>query len=214
IPGQKGPTAEPIMVEGHEEWEVEKILSSQLYRRRLQYLVRWKHCGPDEDSWEPASLLKNSKEAIQEYHKAHPQAIRTLDSSPADQTFALLQRDSTLRVELIGGKGPTRRTNDAAGLDLYASRDQVIPSKSRALISTGIKIQLPTGTYGHIAPRSDSIVKDINTIESAIDRDFTGEIQVTLVNTSDIDLKINKNDSIAQLIVERIAVCNVEITQI
>ncbi|PSS36928.1 hypothetical protein PHLCEN_2v1227 [Hermanssonia centrifuga] len=96
IPGQKGPTAEPITVERHEEWEVEKILPSWLYCRRLQYLVRWKHCGSDEDSWEPASLLKNSKKAIQEYHKAHPQAIRTLDSSPADQTFALLQRDSTL----------------------------------------------------------------------------------------------------------------------
>ncbi|PSS36937.1 hypothetical protein PHLCEN_2v1213 [Hermanssonia centrifuga] len=188
ISGQKGPTAEPITVDGHEE--------------------------PDKDSWKPASLLKNSKEAIQEYHKAHPQAICTLDSRQADQTFALLQRDSTLWVELIGGKGPTRRTNDAAGLDLYASRDQVIPSKSRALISTGIKIQLPTGTYGHIAPRSNPIVKDINTIESIIDQDYTGKIQVTLVNTSDLILKINKNDPIAQLIVEQIAVCDVKVTQI
>ncbi len=88
--------------------------------------------------------------------QCHPQAIHILDSSQVNQTFVLLQRDSTLQVELIGGKGFTRRTNDAAGLDLYASRDQVIPGKSRALILTGIKIQLPTGTYDHIAPRSDS----------------------------------------------------------
>ncbi len=73
---------------------------------------------------------------------------------------------------------------------------------------------LTYSAYGHIAPRSDSIVKDVDTIESAIDCDYSGKIQVTLANTSDLDLKINKNNSIAQLIVERIAVCNVEITQI
>ena len=79
IPGQKAAPPEPVLIDGNEEYEVEKILDSRRYRRQLQYFVRWKGYGTDEDSWEPVKNLSGSQELIEEFHAAHPQAIRTLD---------------------------------------------------------------------------------------------------------------------------------------
>lgn len=61
ISGQKGPAAKPVIIDGHEEWEVEKILSSCWHYHKLQYLVRWKNNIPDEDTWEPVVNLKGSQ---------------------------------------------------------------------------------------------------------------------------------------------------------
>ena len=47
--GQIPPPAPPVEVEGEEEWEVESILDSRFFRRRLQYLVKW--AGHDAPSW-------------------------------------------------------------------------------------------------------------------------------------------------------------------
>ena len=210
IPGQKGPVAQPEMVDGHEEWAVEKILSSRRLRRKLQYLVRWKNTTPEEDTWEPAENLKGAPDAVREYHEAHPQAIRTLDDNPGP---VLIQRDSTLRVDLQGGKEPMKRTRNAAGFDLYARLDQEIASHTRVSIPTGVRIQLPTGTYGRIAPRSISVTHELETVQGVIDRDHTGEIQVILENNSNATQRVKQNDPIAQLIIERIANCDIEVTK-
>ena len=78
IPGQKVSPPEPVLIDGHEEYEVEKILDSRHYRKQLQYLVRWKGYGPKDDSWEPVKNLSGAKELITEFHQAHPQAIHAL----------------------------------------------------------------------------------------------------------------------------------------
>ena len=69
---------EPVLIDGHEEYEVEKILDSRHYRKQLQYLVRWKGYGPKDDSWQPVKNLSGAKELITEFHQAHPQAIHAL----------------------------------------------------------------------------------------------------------------------------------------
>ena len=75
---------------------------------------------------------------------------------------------------------------------------------------TGIKVKLPTSTYGRIAPRSGLSLKGIDVAAEVIDRDYRGEVRVVLVNNSHIPLKVNIGDRIAQLIVERIATVEVE----
>jgi hypothetical protein len=62
----------PVILEGVEEFEVESILDSRIFRNGLQYLVHWKGFSVAERSWEPASHLKNSLHAVQEFHSLNP----------------------------------------------------------------------------------------------------------------------------------------------
>lgn len=56
-------------------------------------------------------------------------------------------------------KLPTRGSALAAGYDLYADEDAVVPARGQALVSTGIAMTVPDGCYGRIAPRSGLAVK-------------------------------------------------------
>lgn len=49
---------------------------------------------------------------------------------------------------------PTRGSASAAGFDLYASQDDTVPARGKAMVETGIAVALPAGTYGRVAPRS------------------------------------------------------------
>ena len=61
--------APPVEVDGEEEWEVTKVLDSWLFRRRLQYLVKW--IGYDDPTWEPAKSV-NGLHAIHLFHQQYP----------------------------------------------------------------------------------------------------------------------------------------------
>ena len=74
IVGQKGPTPTPVVVDGEEEWIVDKILQHRVCQKKLEYLVRWKGFMWDHDTWEPATSFKNAPEKIEEYKKENFQA--------------------------------------------------------------------------------------------------------------------------------------------
>jgi hypothetical protein len=69
LPLQQHEPPPPVMVKGEEEYEVERIEDSSIFRRHLQYLVKWK--GYDEMNWEPAVNVDRLK-AIDEFHKPQP----------------------------------------------------------------------------------------------------------------------------------------------
>ena len=99
---------------------------------------------------------------------------------------------------------PTRATDLSAGYDLYSTQEYKIPPNSIAIIDTGIRIQLPSGTYGRIASRSGLVVKHcIETKAGVIDPDYTGVIKVVLHNFGNTEYTINPQDRVAQLILER-----------
>ncbi|ASA40120.1 ORF3 [Dioscorea bacilliform virus] len=102
---------------------------------------------------------------------------------------------------------PQRMTADAAGYDLVTiSDDTEIPAFGRALLRTGLAIQVPQGTYGRIAPKSGvSLKKGVIINAGVIDRDFTGEIQILVQNVSPTPVIIPHLSAIAQLILEQIA---------
>ena len=62
----------PEVIEGEEEFEVEDILSHRLHGNTVQYLVRFKSYGPEEDLWLPAKNLRNAPNIVEEYHKRNP----------------------------------------------------------------------------------------------------------------------------------------------
>lgn len=55
---------------------------------------------------------------------------------------------------------PTKGSVKAAGYDLKSAFDYVVPARGKELIDTGIKIELPEGCYGRIAPRSGLAAKN------------------------------------------------------
>jgi hypothetical protein len=81
--GQKYTMPLPEIIDGDEEYEVEKILKSRRTGRgkRLQYYVRWKGYGPNDDTWEPVENLQHAQEAVKEFYNRHPQAIRTMSAT-------------------------------------------------------------------------------------------------------------------------------------
>jgi dUTP pyrophosphatase len=100
---------------------------------------------------------------------------------------------------------PERGTSKSAGYDLKASENCIVPARSHKAIKTGVKVILPSNTYGRIASRSSLSFK--NSIEvgaGVIDEDYRDELMVILHNHSNIDFVVQEKDRIAQLIVERI----------
>ncbi|KAG6524818.1 hypothetical protein ZIOFF_014762 [Zingiber officinale] len=104
---------------------------------------------------------------------------------------------------------PIRRTPGAAGYDISITHAQDIPALNRSLLSTGICIQIPQNTYARIAPRSSTALKGIIIMGGVIDSDYRGEVKVMAFNTTNEDIFRNKQECIAQLIIEHIATPNV-----
>ena len=100
---------------------------------------------------------------------------------------------------------PARSTPGAAGYDLFSTDNYVVLPGRRVVVSTGITVQLPPGTYGRIAPRSGLAVKHgIDVLAGVIDPDYTGELKVVLYNSDPRQTYvIRPNYRIAQLILEK-----------
>jgi len=71
VEGQKKEMPQPVVIEGEEEWEVEKIMNKRRVRGRDKYLVRWKGCTAEEDTWESRENLKNARDLVEEYEKKY-----------------------------------------------------------------------------------------------------------------------------------------------
>jgi len=122
-------------------------------------------------------------------------------------------------------KAPTRANNSDAGYDLYASRSMTINPMDRAIVPTGIAIEIPKGFYGRIAPRSGLAIKrGMDVLAGVIDSGYRNEVGVVLVNLnipealylqdnksralrsafgSRLRYDIIEGDRVAQLIIER-----------
>lgn len=94
-----------------------------------------------------------------------------------------------------------------AGLDLHAAEEKLIKVGDYELIKTGIKIAVPEGYAAFVYPRSGLALKKGITVLNAdgvIDSGYRGEIGVILINHGKKDFKIDFNDRIAQLIIQKV----------
>jgi predicted aspartyl protease/transposase InsO family protein len=79
LPGQQPPEPPPDVIEGEREWEVQQILGSRLFKRQLQYRVKW--VGYDDDpAWYPAGNFVNSNDKVKEFHEENPTAPKAIGS--------------------------------------------------------------------------------------------------------------------------------------
>jgi dUTP pyrophosphatase len=103
---------------------------------------------------------------------------------------------------------PEYATPLAAGLDLRANLDApvVLKSLERAMIPTGLFIELPAGYEAQVRPRSGLAAKHGITVLNSpgtIDADYRGEIKVIAVNLSPSDFTIENGERVAQLVVAK-----------
>ncbi|KAH7715385.1 DeoxyUTP pyrophosphatase [Aphelenchoides avenae] len=117
---------------------------------------------------------------------------------------------STVVVEYVRASehacAPLVGSENAAGADLCAAEECFVPAGGRRLVSTGLRVAIPHGFYGRIAPRSGLAVKHfIDVGAGVVDADYRGELKVLLFNFGSEGFKIKIGDRIAQLICEQIA---------
>ncbi|HVE13733.1 MAG TPA: dUTP diphosphatase [Elusimicrobiota bacterium] len=106
---------------------------------------------------------------------------------------------------------PARASPGAAGYDISSNIRVSIAPYGKAIVSTGIAVTAPPGTYGRLAPRSGFTWNHHTSLEAGVcDRDYTGELKVVLFNHSDATVLIEAGMRIAQLILERVATPEVE----
>ncbi len=104
---------------------------------------------------------------------------------------------------------PEYATPQSAGLDLRAnlSEDVTLPSLGRALIKTGLYLQLPQGYEAQIRPRSGLALKhglSLANCVGTIDADYRGEIGVIMINLSNNPYTIQDGDRIAQIVIAQV----------
>ena len=103
---------------------------------------------------------------------------------------------------------PEYQTPLSAGLDIRANISQSITLSplERAMVPTGLYVELPEGYEMQIRPRSGLAAKHGITVLNSpgtIDADYRGEIKVILVNLSNTPFTIEPGERIAQMIVAR-----------
>lgn len=101
---------------------------------------------------------------------------------------------------------PEYATEGAAGMDLKAKLEEPVTllPRQRALIPTGVCIELPEGYEAQIRARSGLASKFGITLISGvgtIDSDYRGELHVPLINQSEHVMQIKDGDRIAQMVV-------------
>ena len=114
-----------------------------------------------------------------------------------------------MKVRIVNRSGndlPEYATSASAGMDLRANLDLPVLLKplQRAMIPTGLYIELPVGFEAQVRPRSGLAAKHGITVlntPGTVDADYRGEIKVILVNLSEDAFEITNGERIAQMVI-------------
>jgi dUTP pyrophosphatase len=107
---------------------------------------------------------------------------------------------------------PEQAYEGDAGLDLSACEAIVLGPGRRAVVATGLAVEIPEGHAGFVQPRSGLAARHgIGIVNSPglIDSGYRGEIRVVLINTGDEPFSVEPGMRIAQLVVVPVAAVRV-----
>lgn len=101
---------------------------------------------------------------------------------------------------------PSYESPLAAGMDVRANMEEAVVLKplGRAMVPTGLFVEVPPGYEMQVRPRSGLAAKHGISVLNApgtVDADYRGEVKVILVNLSDTEFTVNPGERIAQLVV-------------
>jgi dUTP pyrophosphatase len=112
--------------------------------------------------------------------------------------------------QLAHGEGlplPGYESDGAAGMDLRAAVAEpvVLPQGGRAMIPTGLILELPPGYEAQVRPRSGLAARHGVTVLNSpgtVDSDYRGEVKVILINLGEEPFEVERGARIAQLVVQ------------
>jgi len=78
VEGQKKIPLKPVIIEGEEEFEVEKILNKRIVWGKEKFFVRWKGYTVEGDTWESRENLENAKELVKEFEREYREEVEEL----------------------------------------------------------------------------------------------------------------------------------------
>lgn len=110
-----------------------------------------------------------------------------------------------------GAKMPTRAHPWDGGLDLFSMEDGYVGCNSHRTFNTGTHIQIHEGCVGYIKSRSGLMVNHGITTDGTIDAHYTGPIKVCLFNHGGSKYEVKKGDKIAQLVIHKIELPELEL---
>ena len=116
-----------------------------------------------------------------------------------------------MKIKIInksGHKLPHYETLASAGMDLRANLESPITLKplERAIVPTGLFMELPVGYEAQVRPRSGLAAKKGITVLNApgtIDADYRGNVGVILVNLSNENFTVENGERIAQMVIAK-----------
>jgi dUTP pyrophosphatase len=114
---------------------------------------------------------------------------------------------------------PAYETLGSSGMDLRANLEEPVKLQpmQRALISTGLFIELPLGYEAQVRPRSGLAIKHgITCLNSpgTVDSDYRGELKIILINLSDEVFTIQHGERIAQIIIQPVVKAELEVVKV
>lgn len=120
-------------------------------------------------------------------------------------------QNKPVAVRIVNASGnplPFYATDQSAGMDLHAANEDPIYLEplQRALVPTGLRIELPVGYEAQVRPRSGYALKHGITVLNApgtIDADYRGDIGIILINMGPVPHEIKKGERIAQLVIAK-----------
>ena len=119
---------------------------------------------------------------------------------------------ASMEVKIINRSAyplPAYATPGSSGMDLRANLEAPVrlAPMERALLPTGLYIELPVGFEAQVRPRSGLAIKQgitcLNT-PGTVDADYRGEIKVILINLSMEEQLLNPGDRIAQMVIQAV----------
>ncbi len=114
---------------------------------------------------------------------------------------------------------PKYETSDSAGMDIRASLEdtRTLQPGERAMVPTGLFLELPKGFEAQIRPRSGMAINHGITVLNSpgtIDADYRGEVNVLLINHSNQECDIEDGQRIAQMVISRHETVSLEAVEV
>ena len=108
---------------------------------------------------------------------------------------------------------PSYKHEGDAGFDVHAASSCVLASGERKIVPTGIKMAVPSGFEAQVRPRSGLAAKygiSVVNTPGTVDSGYRGEVGVILINHGNEAFTVEKHERIAQIVINKIEVVDIE----